>query len=114
MNKENATTAKVEGRITRAQSKALGIVGGICSSSRTSFKPDQKRSHRMASKRAASDENRTSNIGLQHKKRAVLKDVSNICSENIYMDCINKSKVQVGLYRLLSKTWNFASLSLYC
>lgn len=101
MNKENEPNEKVEepiGRITRARSKALGAAGGICSSSKPSFKQDQKRVLRGNSKRAASDENKasvTATVGLQPKRRAVLKDVTIVCAESLYMDRINAKKIQV-------------------
>ncbi|XP_007013748.2 PREDICTED: cyclin-A2-2 [Theobroma cacao] len=100
MNKENEPNEKVEepiGRITRARSKALGAAGGICSSSKPSFKQDQKRVLRGNSKRAASDENKasvTATVGLQPKRRAVLKDVTIVCAESLYMDRINAKKIQ--------------------
>lgn len=100
MNKENTIAAKVEeptSRITRARAKALGASGGIFPSSKTTFKPDQKRVHRVNSKRAASDENKASLAaisGIQHKRRAVLKDVTNI-SENSHGNCSNSANIQV-------------------
>ncbi|OMO80516.1 hypothetical protein COLO4_24050 [Corchorus olitorius] len=100
MNKENEPPPKVEeppGRITRARSKALGAGGGICSSSKPSFKQDQKRLLPLNSKRAASDENKasvTTSVGLQPKRRAVLKDTSNVYADSLYMDSINATKIQ--------------------
>lgn len=100
MNKENEPTEKGEeptGRITRARSKALAEAGGICSS-KPSFKLDQKRVLQVHSKRAASDENKaslTAAVGLQPKRRAVLKDVTNVCADSAYMDCINETEIQV-------------------
>lgn len=99
MNKENAAAAKVEeptSRITRARAKALGTSGGVFPSAKPTFKPDQKRAHKVNSKRAA-DENKasmTATSGLQHKRRAVLKDVTNI-SENSNVNCNNVAEVQV-------------------
>ncbi|KAJ0090926.1 hypothetical protein Patl1_12827 [Pistacia atlantica] len=98
MNKENVTAAKVEeptSRITRARAKALGISGGVFPSAKPTVKPDQKHAHKVNSKRAA-DENKastTATSGLQHKRRAVLKDVTNI-SENSNVNCNNVAKVQ--------------------
>ncbi|XVE63556.1 hypothetical protein DITRI_Ditri07aG0029800 [Diplodiscus trichospermus] len=101
MNKENEPTVKVEeeptARITRARSKALGTAGGICSTSKPSFKQDQKCALRVNSKRAASDENKASVAAtavLQPKRRAVLKDVTNVCADSLYMDCINATEIQ--------------------
>ena len=83
MNKENAICAKDEERpvrITRARAKVLGSVAGISPSSRPPFKQEQRRVLRANSKRAASDENKASMVAtpsLQHKRRAVLVDVTN-------------------------------------
>ena len=107
MNKENEPIEKVEeptGRITRARSKALGAAVGICSSSKPSFKHDQKRVLQVNSKRAASDENKasvTTTVGLQPKRRAVLKDVTNVCADSLYMHCINATEIQVRAFFLL-------------
>ncbi|KAH7574192.1 hypothetical protein JRO89_XS03G0263900 [Xanthoceras sorbifolium] len=101
MNKENTTAAKAEeptARITRARAKAMGSSGGVFPSSKPTFKPEQKRALRGNSKRAASDESKAPvNVasGLQHKRRAVLKDVTNIC-ENSQINCINVSNLQTG------------------
>ncbi|MBA0773882.1 hypothetical protein Gotri_009135, partial [Gossypium trilobum] len=101
MNKENEPTEEVEeptGRITRARYKALREAGGICSSSKPSFKQEQKRVLRLNSKRAASDENKASvpaTVGLQPKRRAVLKNVTNVGDDTLYMDCTNATKNQI-------------------
>lgn len=34
--------------------------------------------------------------GKQHKKRAVLKDVTNIFCENSFLNCVNTTKAQVS------------------
>ncbi|KAK9273034.1 hypothetical protein L1049_017841 [Liquidambar formosana] len=100
MNKENIIAAKVEEptiRITRARVKALGMSGGILRSSKPSIDQDQKPVLRANSKRAALDENKptvTATAGLPHKRRAVLKDVTNIVCENSYTNCINAAKIQ--------------------
>ncbi|KAB2629408.1 cyclin-A2-2-like [Pyrus ussuriensis x Pyrus communis] len=102
MNKENANAAKVEDpnvRITRARSKAFGASSEELSSSKLFIKQDQKRGLRAISKRAASDENKASaiaNVGLQHKRRAVLKDVGNITSESSYVNCTDASQIQTN------------------
>lgn len=100
MNKENIIAAKFEEptvRITRARAKALSTSGGILPSSKGLIKQDQKRVLRTNSKRPASDENKpnATTAGLQHKRRAVLKDVTNVFCESSYMNCINATKVQV-------------------
>lgn len=114
MNKENTNVANNEepsGRITRARAKALGASVGTLPSVEPPFKPDQKLGLRENSKRAASDESKGPAIatdGLQHKRRAVLKDVTNIFCENSKE--IDTSKIQVnmflnvGLFQILNCT----------
>lgn len=116
MNKENTHVANNEepsGRITRARAKALGASVGILPSVEPPFKPDQKRGLRENSKRAASDESKGPAIatdGLQHKRRAVLKDVTNNFCENSNVEDIDTSKIQVnmflnvGLFQILNCT----------
>ncbi|KAL3819055.1 hypothetical protein ACJIZ3_004960 [Penstemon smallii] len=78
-------------RITRARAKALvssGELPPLC----PSRKQDDKRFSRANSKRAASDNNKpasSSAASPRHKKRAVLKDVTNVTCENLYLNCIN-------------------------
>ncbi|KAJ6758516.1 CYCLINS [Salix koriyanagi] len=93
MNKDNATAAKFEEsttRITRARAKASGTSVGLFPATKPSFKQEQKHLLRAKTKRAASDENKscsTSVAGLKHKRRAVLKDVTNILCENSHLNC---------------------------
>ncbi|XP_062164202.1 cyclin-A2-2-like isoform X2 [Alnus glutinosa] len=102
MDKENTNAAKVEEstvRVTRARAKALGSSGGIFPSSKPSFKQEQKHVLRSKFKRAASDENKASMVapaGIQHKRRAVLEDVTNILCENSLMNRIHASKIQTS------------------
>ncbi|XP_039051273.1 cyclin-A2-1-like [Hibiscus syriacus] len=97
MKKENELTEKIEepaGRITRARAKAQGGAA-----SKSSFKQVQKCVHRMNSKRASSDENKasvTATVGLEPKRRAVLKDVTNVCADDMHMDCLNAKKNQTS------------------
>ncbi|XP_043700929.1 cyclin-A2-4 isoform X2 [Telopea speciosissima] len=99
MKKENTTVTGFPGptaRITRARAAAYQAAGGTLPS-QPSAKQDQKRVLRENSKRAALDENNSSAPvagDLQHKRRAVLKDVTNICCENLYTNCINAAKLQ--------------------
>lgn len=99
MNKENKTAAKIEeptSRITRAKAKVLGTSGGIFPSSKPTFKRGHKHVLRVNPKRAASDENKASvaaTSGIQHKRRAVLKDVTNIC-ENSQRNYSSFAKIQ--------------------
>ncbi|KAM3735889.1 hypothetical protein ACB098_10G122100 [Castanea mollissima] len=102
MKKENKTAAKVEeptARITRARAKALGSSGGIFPSSKPSFKQDQKHVLCSKFKKAASDENKASTgapAGVQHKRRAVLEDVTNILCENSRINNIHPTKIQTS------------------
>ncbi|KAJ6957253.1 hypothetical protein D5086_031602 [Populus alba] len=102
MNKENATAAKHEEpttRITRARAKASGTSVGLFPASKPSFKQDQKHPLRSKAKRAASDENKscsTSVAGLKHKRRAVLKDVTNVLCENSHLNCNIATKQQTS------------------
>lgn len=97
MNKENRNAARVEEpsvRITRARAKAFGTSAEVLSSSQP-VKQGQKRALRANSKKGASEENKASiisTIGLQHKRRAVLKDVTN---SNV--DWTDASQVQVQI-----------------
>ncbi|KAE8726253.1 Cyclin-A2-1 [Hibiscus syriacus] len=103
MNKENEPTEKVEeptGRITRARAKAQG--GAPSKPSFRQEPQDKKRVLRINSKRASSDENRasmTSTVGLKPKRRAVLKDVTNVIAESadsMHMECLNANKIQTS------------------
>ncbi|XP_057959362.1 cyclin-A2-1-like [Malania oleifera] len=99
MNKENIAAAKFEGstaRITRARAKELGSSRGL-RPPKPSIKQDQKRVLRSNSKRAAMEENKSTDTAtshLQHKKRAVFKDVTNILRENSY-NCMNAARSQI-------------------
>ncbi|KAJ1411007.1 Cyclin-like [Sesbania bispinosa] len=96
MKKVNTFCAKEEGRplrITRARARALG---GIPPYSRPSFNNDQK--NLVRPKRAAASENKSSLVvpddALQHhKRRAVLTDVTNICTKP-HDKCIEVSQFQ--------------------
>ncbi|XP_031407630.1 cyclin-A2-1-like [Punica granatum] len=99
MNLENrAETREVSGvRITRARAKTLGSSTGILQSSRPSFKQEQKRGILANAKRAALDENKTSAAGaagFEHKRRAVLKEVTNILCDNVHVNHVRAAKSQ--------------------
>ncbi|RVW54026.1 Cyclin-A2-1 [Vitis vinifera] len=102
MNKENITSAKIEEptvRITRARAKAATKSGGLLPP-KPPIKLDEMQVVRTNSKRPASNENKpsaTANAGLQHKRRATLKDVTNVVSENSYMNCISTTKVEARI-----------------
>ncbi|KAI3468283.1 hypothetical protein Pfo_024946 [Paulownia fortunei] len=98
MNDENRSSNLREPtvRITRARAKALGSSSGL-PPLYPSAKQDDKQVLRANSKRAASDNNKpaaSSAACPRHKKRAVLKDVTNITCENLYINCINAARGQ--------------------
>ncbi|GFP80319.1 cyclin-a2-1 [Phtheirospermum japonicum] len=103
MNDENRSSNLGEptARITRARAKALGSSSGL-----PPLHPSSKHADKPVSranlKRAASDNKEASSSAVcpPHKKRAVLKDVTNITCEDLYMNCMkaagsqkNKGKV---------------------
>ncbi|PON57964.1 Cyclin [Parasponia andersonii] len=96
MNDENTNAADFEeplARLTRARAKALETSGGMLPPLRPS--QGQKRVLRAKSKRAALDENKASAVAtasFQHKRRAVLKDVTNVSCENSNFNIVNASK----------------------
>ncbi|XP_009798808.1 cyclin-A2-2-like [Nicotiana tabacum] len=88
-------------RITRSRAKALGSSGGL-PPRHPSVRQDNKQglgAQGTKYKRSASDENNpvtnASTACQQPKRRAVLRDVTNVLCENSYMNCINRSKFQV-------------------
>nr|XP_029119507.1 cyclin-A2-1 isoform X2 [Elaeis guineensis] len=105
MKKENSVAAghgAPTGRITRAQAAAFHAYGGMIPSLSSVAKPKKKQTQQGKSKRAARDENSQAaslTAGFQHKKRQVLKDVSNICSDTSYRHCNPAAKVQSKAYQ---------------
>ncbi|KAK8496881.1 hypothetical protein V6N12_072493 [Hibiscus sabdariffa] len=99
MWKENLVSANVgelNGRITRSRAAALRASGKLPPLDAPK-RPDQKPVLLGNMKRTALDENNINapeNAGLQHKKRAVLQDVTNVCCNNSYRNCINATKIQ--------------------
>ncbi|OIV97752.1 hypothetical protein TanjilG_12509 [Lupinus angustifolius] len=107
MNKENIISAKDDEfplRVTRARAKILGskpFGEGIPPYPSQSLKNDQKNKLRANSKRVASDDINTCNVapaGLQHKRRTMLSDVTNI-GEKSYDKCFNTSKLQARVHK---------------
>ncbi|XP_065850251.1 cyclin-A2-2-like [Euphorbia lathyris] len=104
MDKENTVAAKVEEstiRITRARAKTLGKSGGLFPAPKPSYKEDQKRVRRGNTKRTAADDNKafvTGISGLQHKRRAVFKDVTNVICENSNANSSNATKFQTSKF----------------
>lgn len=99
MKKENM----LSGRMTRARAAILNSSNKTLSSGATT-QQGSKRVLRANLKRAGPDENSTSTsdvTGIQPKRRAVLRDVTNVCCENSYRSCFNANRVQVGVIHLL-------------
>ncbi|CAK9317445.1 unnamed protein product [Citrullus colocynthis] len=97
MSRENVTVQVEEcsGRITRARAKELSESGGILCSSKSSGV--QKHILRSNSKRMASDDITICSVssnGLPNKRRAVLKDVTNISTKDFDKNCRNASNIQ--------------------
>ncbi|XP_038899127.1 cyclin-A2-1-like [Benincasa hispida] len=95
MSRESVTfqVEECSGRITRARAKELSESGGILCSSKSSGV--QKQILRTNSKRMASDDIKICSIssnGLPNKRRAVLKDVTNISTND--KNCRNASNIQ--------------------
>lgn len=77
--KETISTTKIRDnnvRVTRSRAKVLGV---SMSPSKPAFKQEPKRVVRPSNKRMASDDIKVCN----HKRRAVLKDVTNTLAESI-------------------------------
>jgi len=99
MKKENSVLAAygaTTGRITRARAAACLARGVALQSKPPLAKPDKKQVQRGKTKR---DENSYAapTAAFQHKKRAVLRDVTNICCESSIKGCINVTKGQVNI-----------------
>uniref|UniRef100_A0A5B7AZV4 Putative cyclin-A2-4-like n=1 Tax=Davidia involucrata TaxID=16924 RepID=A0A5B7AZV4_DAVIN len=98
MKKENmviANVAEPNPRITRARAAACRASVGVPPSEGPK-KLAHKRALRTNSKRAALDEMNTNasvTACVQNKRRAVLKDVTNVCCENSYRSCLNAAKI---------------------
>ncbi|KAF5178905.1 Cyclin [Thalictrum thalictroides] len=83
------STVEPPGRITRSRAAANNASRG-----KLPPKPSIKTSSGN-SKRPALDENTTTATGgIQHKRRAVLKDVTNVTCENISRACVGAAKIQ--------------------
>ncbi|THG04210.1 hypothetical protein TEA_024470 [Camellia sinensis var. sinensis] len=98
MKEENLAIANVgepNVRMTRARAAACHAFGGIPPSEALK-QQGQKQVLRTSSKRAALDEMNSSASAatpVQHKRRAVLKDVTNVCCENSYKNCLIAAKI---------------------
>ncbi|XP_015573777.1 cyclin-A2-4 [Ricinus communis] len=95
MKKENMIPVNMgdhNARITRARAAALRASSKVLPL-RETRQQGQKRILRANSKRAALDENNTSAID-NAKRRAVLRDVTNVCCESSYRSCFSAAKIQ--------------------
>ncbi|XP_061365072.1 cyclin-A2-4-like [Gastrolobium bilobum] len=93
MKKENNVTLKageLPGRLTRARAAAFRASGKL-----SPLKESTQRNRKQPPKRAVSD-----NTSLQSKKRVVLKDVTNVCSENAQKGNFNSTKIQAKKRKL--------------
>ncbi|KAF5936940.1 hypothetical protein HYC85_024446 [Camellia sinensis] len=106
MKEENLAIANVGEptvRMTRARAAACHAFGGIPPSEALK-QQGQKQVLRTSSKRAALDEMNSSASAaapVQHKRRAVLKDVTNVCCENSYKNCLIAAKIPFHATELL-------------
>ncbi|KAI7757241.1 hypothetical protein M8C21_023762 [Ambrosia artemisiifolia] len=99
MNKENVRAANIKGptkRITRAQAKALGISGDL-----PPLHPRAKQEFNQflqPSSKRGSSENKSTDVvsNFQSKRRAVLKDVTNMPFSDLNMKVINDVKIQTS------------------
>ncbi|KAH9714703.1 cyclin-A2-4 [Citrus sinensis] len=101
MKKQSSIAANVgdsTGIMTRSRAATLASQSsGFVASSRAPSVQTRKRVLRENPKKAASDENNiivTENPCRQHKRRAVLQDVTNVCCENSYRSFFHAAKIQ--------------------
>ncbi|KAK9141562.1 hypothetical protein Syun_010962 [Stephania yunnanensis] len=95
--KVSAALEELPARITRARAAAFHASDGVLPL-KPVMKQDQKRVLRGNSKRPALDENSIA-AGLGPKRRAVLKDVTNVCCDNSHKCFINAAKTQLKSYK---------------
>ena len=84
-------------RVTRSRAAAIRSSGTILGS-KVSKKQDQKQVLPKNYKRAASDQRNTiapETTSGQKKRRGVLKDVTNVCCNNSYTNCLHAAKISV-------------------
>lgn len=92
-------------RITRSQYKSSSRIGDISPSLQLSLTELRKRGHTENSELAQLDgSNASSNItvGVRRKRRAVLKDVTNMSCESNNLGYLHASKVQVQIFHILN------------
>ena len=105
MRKESLVTAKggeLTAPLTRARAAAFRASGQL-PPLKALTQQNQKRTLRGNPKSAALDENNNgpNNACLQRKRRAVLQDVTNVCCEGSYRNCLNAAKIQVNIPSIL-------------
>ncbi|KAL8118546.1 cyclin-A2-4-like isoform X2 [Apium graveolens] len=105
MKNENLLAAVVRdptARVTRARAAASQSSEGlhILDASKQQL---QKHGLRKNSKRVALDENNSCAPTNQHKRRAVFKDVTNICRDDSYRNCVNPTKLMKKNANLIKK-----------
>ncbi|KAF5763887.1 hypothetical protein HanXRQr2_Chr15g0685601 [Helianthus annuus] len=91
--KKGVTTGEPAFRVTRAR-----VAASQSSSSELLKEQGVGRLMRKNSKRSVQDENKNNGVatgGVQNKRRAVLKDVTNMCCDNSYKNCIVPAKIPV-------------------
>ncbi|XP_020581116.1 cyclin-A2-1-like isoform X2 [Phalaenopsis equestris] len=99
MNKQASVVpsyGKNKGPVTRARAASLASHGRRLLP-RPPLIPDKKQTKVGRTKRVISEENNPTApyaVTSQNKKRAVLKDVSNVCRESSYRNCANAVKIQ--------------------
>ncbi|WCJ40653.1 Cyclin A2 4 [Euphorbia peplus] len=108
MKKENllpANVANPNARLTRSQAAALNASNKMLSLGATT-QQGQERILQANSKRAAPDESTsTSDVaGIPPKRRAVLRDVTNVCCENSYKSIFNASRIQTKSGKQVKKS----------
>ncbi|KAL5698507.1 hypothetical protein ACHQM5_029538 [Ranunculus cassubicifolius] len=86
-------TLEPTGRLTRARAAAFHSSDGMLPP-KPCTRQNQKVNPGGNSKRPASDENASLPVPSQNKRRAVLKDVTNVLCENSYKSCMNAAKIQ--------------------
>ncbi|KAJ0770283.1 putative cyclin domain-containing protein [Helianthus annuus] len=115
MNKENAPGSNIQkpiSRITRARAKALGISGDALP---LQAKHESNRVLQPNCKRASSD-NRPTDVGssFQSKRRAVLKEVTNMPLNDLNTKIINGTKIQASKNTRTVVEWNTMVVPAVC
>lgn len=94
MKESAATVREPTARVTRARAAASQSSERLLILDSTK-QQGQKRDLRKNSKRVALEEQINCAATNQHKRRAVLKDVTNVSQDNLNTNCSNASKIAV-------------------